>query len=164
MDEARFGQQGTLTAVWADKGSRPTAVKQTKYEWVYLYAAVDPIRGDSSALLARHVNTGTMGAFLEILSREVGPDDHVVLVLDNAGWHGSKRLQVPENITLFPLPPYCPEQNPIERLWHWLKDNEFSNRVYPDAEVLLEAVADMWNTLNPERIQSVCHCSWTHTC
>mgnify|MGYP006273848545 CR=1 FL=1 len=39
MDEARFGQQGTLTKKWARKGSRPTTVKQTKYQWVYLYAA-----------------------------------------------------------------------------------------------------------------------------
>lgn len=36
MDEARFGQQGTMTKMWAPKGSRPTAVKQTKYEWIYL--------------------------------------------------------------------------------------------------------------------------------
>lgn len=41
MDEARFGQQGTTTRVWAPTGSRPTAVKQTRYEWVYLYAAVE---------------------------------------------------------------------------------------------------------------------------
>jgi len=160
MDEARFGQQGTLTAVWADKGSRPTAVKQTKYEWVYLYAAVDPIRGDSSALLARHVNTGTMGAFLEILSREVGPDDHVVLVLDNAGWHTSPRLRVPDNITLLFLPPYSPELNPIERLWAYLKSHHLSNRAYEDYEALLQAGGDAYRALTPERLRSICTASW----
>ena len=45
MDEARFGQQGTTTRVWALRGSRPTAVKQTRYEWLYLYAAVEPATG-----------------------------------------------------------------------------------------------------------------------
>ncbi len=103
-----------------------------------------------------------MQLHLNAIATQVGPRRHVVLVLDNVGWHGSKRLQVPENITLLPLPPYCPELNPIERLWHWLKDHEFSNRVYADDEVLLDAVADMWNTLDAERIQSVCQCSWTH--
>ena len=57
QDEARVGQQGTLTAVWAERGSRPAAVKQTEYEWVYLYAAVSPATGASSAMLAPSVNT-----------------------------------------------------------------------------------------------------------
>ncbi len=52
MDEARFGQQGTLTKVWAPTGSRPTAVKQTRYEWVYLYGAIEPATGASAALLS----------------------------------------------------------------------------------------------------------------
>jgi len=79
------GQQGTLTNMWAETGSRPTAVKQTKYEWVYLYAAVDPLTGDSSALLARHVNITTVEFLLEIVSKEADANDHVVLVMDQAG-------------------------------------------------------------------------------
>ena len=71
MDEARFGQQGTLTRLWASKGSRPTAVQQTKYEWVYLYGAVEPSSGESTALLAPTVNVGTMSVFLQMLSRDV---------------------------------------------------------------------------------------------
>ena len=52
MDEARFGQQGTTTRIWATTNSRPTAVRQTRYEWVYLYAAIEPSTGESVALLA----------------------------------------------------------------------------------------------------------------
>src|SRR5688500_14929624 len=47
QDEARIGEQGTLTRVWACTGSRPTAVRQTEYEWVYLWAAVEPASGAS---------------------------------------------------------------------------------------------------------------------
>ena len=140
MDEARFGQQGTLTTKWAEKGSRPTAVKQTRYEWVYLYAAVDPLSGDSSALLAPHVNIGTMEAFLQILSTEVGADDHIVLVLDQAGWHTSPRLRVPTNITLLFLPPYSPELNPIERVWKLTRRRCLHNRYFPDLADLVEDV------------------------
>ena len=86
MDEARLGQQGTLTGVWAPTGSRPTAVKQTRYEWVYLYAAVEPATGESVALLAPNVNTGTFNVFLKMLVAEVKPDEHVVLLMDQAGW------------------------------------------------------------------------------
>ena len=160
MDEARFGQQGTLTAMWAEKGSRPTAVKQTKYEWVYLYAAVDPLTGDSSALLARHVNIATMEAFLRILSTEVGPDDHIVLVLDQAGWHTSPRLSLPENITLLFLPPYSPELNPIERLWAYMKSHYLSNRAYADYGALLNVGTEAYRALTPELLRSICATSW----
>jgi transposase len=121
MDEARIGQQGTLTSVWAPKGSRPTAVKQTRYEWAYLYAAVEPATGFSSALLAPHVNTATMNAFLRVLSSEVDSGDLVVLMMDQAGWHKAKALEVPENIVLLHLPPYSPEYNPIEQAWSKMK-------------------------------------------
>lgn len=160
MDEARFGQQGTLTHVWAEKGSRPTAVKQTRYEWVYLYAAVDPIRGESSALLARYVNLPTMEAFLEILARDVGPEDHAVLVLDQAGWHTSPRLMIPKNVTLLFLPPYSPELNPVERLWAYMKSHHLSNRRYDDYEALLDAGTDAYRALTPARLRSLCAASW----
>ena len=164
QDECRFGQKGCLSHVWAPKGSRPVVPLQNEYEWVYLYGAVNPQTGESCARVLPWVNTEMMQIHLDAISEQVGPKRHVVLVLDNAGWHGSSRLELPDNISLLPLPPYSPELNPIERLWHWLKDHEFSNRVYPDYDDLLEAVSDMWNTLTRERIQSVCSCSWTHEC
>jgi len=160
MDEARFGQQGTLTRVWASIGSRPTMVKQTQYEWVYLYGAVDPCTGDSSALLTRHVNTPSMSEFLKILSAEVGPNDHVVLVLDNAGWHVCKKLVWPPNITPLWLPPYSPELNSIERLWAYIKSHYLSNRVYASYDELLAAGSDAYRALTPEIIKSVCATSW----
>jgi transposase len=151
-----------LSRVWAPRGSRPVVPLQNEYEWVYIYGAVNPQTGESCALVLPWANTEMMQLHLDALSTQLGPDRHAVLILDNAGWHGSKRLHVPENLTLLPLPAYCPELNPVERLWHWLKDHEFSNRVYPDPEVLLDAVADMWNTLTAERIQSVCRCTLKH--
>jgi len=115
MDEARFGQQGTLTRTWAPAGTRPTAVKQTKYEWIYLYAAVEPATGNSTALLAPSVNTGTMNVFLRMLSEDVGPDDVAFVIMDRAGWHVSRSLRVPRNIWLILLPPYSPRRGSSER-------------------------------------------------
>lgn len=151
-----------MSHVWAPRGSRPVVPLQNEYDWVYLYGAVNPTTGESCALVLPWANTEMMQLHLDAISRQVGPHRHVVLVLDNAGWHGSKHLQVPANITLLPLPAYCPELNPVERLWHWLKDHEFSNRVYDDYDVLLDAVCQMWNTLTAERIASVCHYEWPH--
>jgi len=163
MDEARFGQQGTLTNVWAKKGSRPTAVKQTRYEWVYLYAAVEPATGDSAALLMPAVNIPTFERFLQELSAKLAPDEHAVLIMDQAGWHTSKRVRMPANITALLLPPYSPELNPVENLWHYLKSHHLSNRAYEDYEALLEAGAAAWRSLTPDVIRSVCRCGYlTH--
>jgi transposase len=160
MDEARFGQQGTLTRMWAPKGTRPTAVKQTKYEWVYLYAAVEPATGASTALLAPHVNTGTMNAFLKMASEDLEPDDHAVMIMDQAGWHVSKTLVVPENITILLLPPYSPELNPVENLWHWIKSHHTSNRAYAGYDDLMDGVGAAWRSLTKQRLRSVCRCSY----
>ena len=85
QDEARIGQQGTLTRLWAARGSRPTAIKQTEYEWVYLFASINATTGESVALVSPTVNTHYMNAHLEHISRQVGPSRHVVLILDRAG-------------------------------------------------------------------------------
>jgi len=163
MDEARFGQQGTTTRIWAATGSRPTAVKQTRYEWVYLYAAVEPATGESVALQAPQVNTGTMNVFLKMLGQELGPLDHAVLIMDQAGWHKSRALLLPENISVLLLPPYSPELNPVERLWAYLRSHYLSNRVFEDYKHLLDAGAQAWQRLTPERLRSVCACPYlTH--
>ena len=160
MDEARFGQQGTLTKIWAPRGSRPVAVKQTRYEWVYLYGAVDPVTGDSAALLLPHVNTDCMNLFLKVLAETLAPDEHAVLVMDNAGWHHSGGIEMPENITPMFLPPYAPELNPIERLWAYLKSHCLSNRAYADYQALLDAGVDAWRTLTDALVRSICATSW----
>jgi transposase len=160
MDEARFGQQGTLTRVWARRGSRPTAARQTRYEWIYLYAAVEPATGESVALLAPNVDTGTMNAFLRMLSAELGPLEHAALILDRAGWHRSKTLDVPDNVTCLLLPPYSPELNPVENLWHHLRSHHLSNRAYDDYDHLLAAGTAAWRRLTPDVLKSVCRCPY----
>ena len=148
--------------MWAARGSRPVRPLQNEYEWVYLYGAVNPATGESCALVLPWADTAMMQLHLEAISRKVGADRHVVLVLDNAGWHTTGQLNVPKNITLLPLPPYTPELNVVERLWHWIKDHEFSNQSYPDYDTLADEVCAMWQHLDGERILTVCRCSWMH--
>ena len=163
QDEARIGQQGTLTKVWGETGSRPTAVKQTEYEWAYLFAAVNPSSGASSALIAPTVNTSYMNEHLRFISEVAGPQTHVVLVLDQAGWHVAKALQVPANVTLLHLPPYSPELNGTERVWAYMRSHYLSNRLYKDYDAIFEALQKAWNSLTPERLASLTHTDWiTH--
>lgn len=163
QDEARIGQQGTLTRVWAERGSRPRAVRQTEYKWGYIFGAVDPLTGQSSALIAPTVNTALMSEHLRMIAEEAGDAVHVVLVLDGAGWHVARDLNVPSSMTLFFLPPYSPELMPMERVWLWMKEHDLSNRVFEDEHAIDVACRESWNKLTPERLKSITATDWiTH--
>ena len=100
------------------------------------------------------------------LSKRLAPDVHAVLIWDGAGYHTSRGLAVPANITLLPLPPYAPELNPVENLWHYLRSHHRANRVYRDYEALLEAATESWRAvcLGPETIKSVCAAPYLEEC
>jgi transposase len=144
--------------VWAKVGSRPPAIKQTQYDYLYVFTAVCPETGDASGLITPKVNVATMDAFLEHFSHELPADVHAVLVLDRAGWHTAKSLKVPANVTLVHLPPKSPELNPVENLWHYLRSHYWSNRLYKTWEDLKAAAIDAWRRvcLVPELVKSIC--------
>lgn len=163
QDEARVGQQGTLTRVWGERNSRPRAVRQTEYQWSYVFGAVDPLTGRSSALIAPTVSTRLMSEHLRMIAQEAGEDTHVVLVLDGAGWHKANDLIVPDSMTLLFLPPYAPELMPMERVWAWMRQHDLSNRVFKDAAHIDRACKESWNRLTPDRLQTITDTSWlTH--
>lgn len=158
QDESRFGQQGTLTNVWAPKGSRPTALRQTEYQYLWVIGAVCPETGHAEGLLSPQLNAKIVNEFLAQFARTLPADEQAVMIWDGAGFHVAKELCVPENVTLVKLPPYSPELNPIENLWHYLKSHFWSNRAYDDYDALEQAAVDAWEkaVLNPELMKTVC--------
>ncbi|MBL8864624.1 MAG: IS630 family transposase, partial [Planctomycetia bacterium] len=164
-DEARFGQKGTLTTVWADRGSRPRAPKQGGFQSLHLFTAVCPATGAAEGLIAEQVNADTTQKFLDLLSATLPPTTHVALVWDGAGYHTANDLVVPANLTLVPLPPRSPELNPVENLWHYLRSHYLSNRTYANLDAVESATAEAWRAtcLGPERIQTVCACPYLKT-
>lgn len=163
QDEARIGQQGTLTRVWGERGITPRAVRQTEYRWGYIFGAANPLTGASSALVAPTVSTGLMNTHLRMIAEEAGDGVHVVLVLDGAGWHKSNDLHVPTSMTLLFLPPYAPELMPMERVWQWMREHDLSNRVFADESAIDRACHESWNKLTPDRLRSITATAWlTH--
>ena len=162
QDEARIGQQGTLTRLWARRGTRPRAPKDCRYAWAYLFGAVCPARATGAALVMPQANAQAMNAHLAEIGRTVSPGAHALLVLDGAGWHSAQALVVPKNITLLRLPPYSPELNPVENLWQFLRQNRLANRVFGNYEAIVEACCQAWNALlaNPDRIASITQRPW----
>jgi DDE superfamily endonuclease len=158
QDEARVGQQGSLTRIWAERGSRPTVPRDQHYESTYLFGAVCPARGVGTGLVLPHVNVEAVNLHLQEISRRVTQGAFAVLTLDGAGWHQKgDRLVVPDNIGLLHLPPYSPELNPAENIWEFLRQNDLSNRVSATYEAVVDACCNAWNKLMaaPERIRSI---------
>ena len=158
QDESRFGQQGTTTNVWAKRGSRPSVVRQTEYEYLWVLGMVCPETGQAEGLLSPRLNTDVINVFLREFSATLSAEEHAVMVWDGAGFHTSKRLCMPENVTPLQLPAYSPELNPIENLWHYLKSHYWSNRAYADYEALEVAAVEAWHhaVLDPELMKTVC--------
>jgi transposase len=139
-------------------------MNQADYANVHFLAAVCPETGQAEGMLCDKLNCHVMGDFLNQISRKLSPDRHAVFILDRASYHRAKSLVVPFNITLIHLPPYSPELNPIENLWHYMRSHYWSNRIYIDKQALCEAAKTSWESvrLQPENIKTICavHYVW----
>jgi putative transposase len=94
---------------------------------------------------------------LDEIAARVTPGRHCALLVDQAGWHMSERLAVPANITIVPLPAKCPELNPVENVWQFLRDNWLSNRVFASYNAIVDHCCYAWNKLaeQPWRVMSI---------
>ena len=163
QDEARVGQKGTLEYVWAPVGSRPAMVRDNRHDSAYLFGAVCQARAVGAAVIMPAANSEAMNEHLAEISTQVSAGAHAVLVCDSAGWHQrGKRLRVPDNITLLPLPAYSPELNPMENIWDYLRGNKLSKRVWNSYEAIVIACRDAWHFLvnDPDRITTISHRDW----
>ena len=107
-DEARLGLQPVIRRMWAPKGDRPKAINCRKYEWLYAYAFVRPEDGTTHWLLLPTVTIECMNIALKTFAQEMNPHGNklIVLMIDQAGFHTGKDLEIPEGIKIEPLPPY----------------------------------------------------------
>ncbi len=162
QDEARVGQQGTLTRVWSRRGTRPRAPRDTGYKWSYIFGAACPARGTAAGLVLPYVGTEAMNLHLVEIAKTVAQGAHALLLIDGAGWHVAKALKVPDNISLLKLPPYAPELNPMENVWQYLRANKLAITVFDSYEDILDKCADAWNffATEPERITSITQREW----
>ena len=100
-----------------------------------------------------------MNIFIQELVKDFG-DKKIILVLDGAGWHKSKNLIVPKNIIIKLLPPYCPELNPVERLWLCINQNTIRNKIYESITSLEDVICDFIKNLKTEEIKRICNSSY----
>ena len=102
---------------------KPSAPQDRRTASPYIFGAISPAEGKAAGLVLPWCNTEAMTLHLVEISARIAPDRHAVLVVDQAGWHLSERLTIPADITVVPLPAKCPELNPQENVWQFLRDN-----------------------------------------
>ena len=158
MDEAAFGRINDISRCWAPSGIRPIVPYQMVREYRQVYGAVDPISGDDFFIIAPTCNSLWTNAFLFELSKELGKD-YALICLDNAAWHKSKTLEIPDNIRLFYLPKCTPEMNPIEQIWPEVR-GEFKNKLYKTLDSLVDNLCNKLNSLSKSFIKSATRRDW----
>ena len=163
FDEHRVGRKPVPRRRWAPKGRRPVAKGQHRYEWLHLCALPQPRTGGVAWFACTTVDTDLFGAVLAALARAVGAgeDKLVVSVLDNAGWHVSDGLAVPDGVVPEFLPPHTPELRPAERLWP-LTNEAVANKSFATLEDLDAALGERCRTLAamPEVIKARTSYEW----
>ena len=153
-DEHRIGLKPVTRRVWAPIGERPIAHGHHRFDWLYVTAFASPATGETFWYLSNGVSKEFFEALLETFAREAeaGLARIIVLVLDNAGWHGAANLKIPEGIRLIYLPPYSPELQPAETLWA-LVDEPIVNKHIATIEELDTKIASQCVALAEQREQ-----------
>lgn len=138
FDEGRFGLKATLRRRWCPRGVRPPWIVDERYEWLWVYLAVEPLTGDCFVLYLPHVDSACLQLFADHFAAYLG-DRRVGLVLDGSGTHQATTMRWPEQLVRLPLPPYSPELNPAETVFRLLRA-ELSNRCFQDLDELEAAI------------------------
>lgn len=108
-------------------------------------------------------NAEAMNKHLAEIATQVTPGSHAVLILDGAGWHQTGgELKLPDNISILHLPPYCPELNPVENIWQYLRQNYLANRIFNSYNDIVDACCNAWNTFTATsgKIREIATRSW----
>ena len=100
QDEARVGQKNKITRRWARRGTRPRAPHDQRTRSATIFGAICPKEGKGAGLVLPFCNSAAMTLHLEEISAAVAPGAHAVLVMDQAGWHTSDKLDLPAS-------PFC---------------------------------------------------------
>ena len=164
QDEARVGQKNKITRRWARRGTRPSAPKDQRTKSAYIFGAICPELGKGAGLVLPFCNTETMSLHLVEISLAIAPGAHAVVLMDQAGWNMTGKLDVPTNISIIALSAKCPELNPVENIWQFMRDNWLSNRVFTSHENIIDHCCEAWNKLidQPWRIMTIGRRQWAN--
>lgn len=142
-----------LGSIITAKGVSPIVDYKHEFKNTYLYGSYSPIDGDSFVYEIDHVNCEIFEKYLNEFSKH-RPQEYKIVVIDNAGFHSTKNIVVPDNIFLLRIPPYSPELNPCEQIWKYIKDR-YKNQVFENLNQLKEWLHEFVKSMETEVIKSI---------
>lgn len=160
FDEGRFGLKSWQRRRWCPLGHRPPVPVNDRYQWLWIYVAVNPITGACFVLFQDCVNSDGMQIFLNEFSKQY-ENQHSDLLMDNAPSHRSSELVFPSGVTPIYLPPYTPELNPAECIFKVIRQ-KLANCVFEELEDLEQALTAIFNQWweDPTELKSLTHFKW----
>jgi DDE superfamily endonuclease len=163
QDEARVGQRGTLTQMWAAKGSRPRAVRQQRFQSRLRVWGGLPCRGQGRRI-GYAQSECRKHATPPRFDRPIGHAWQARRIGCGSGGlaHGPGKLLIPANLSILPLPPYSPELNPVEQVWQQLRQSNWANRCFAGYDQIVNVCCQAWNRFasQPDTIRNLCTRQW----
>lgn len=153
QDESRLGLITKQKRVLTLKGIKPVGKYKHSYKYFWLWGSFSPITGDAHYMISGGVSKNAFIAYLQDLSL-YKPRELKVLIIDNAAFHSTKNVKLPENVILMPIPPYCPELNPAEKMWQWFK-SKISMKIYKSLEELEEKLTELIKNTDQNKVKSI---------
>lgn len=153
QDESRFGLKTHTGRCITVRGIKPIVKYQHKFKSTYLWGSYSPINGDSFVWEINGVDLNIFQAYLNAFSK-YKPEELKIMIIDNAGFHNTKNIVIPNNIRFINIPPYSPELNPCERMWHYLK-SKFRNTLFLNMEELKNWIYIQVKKIEPEKVKSI---------
>lgn len=135
------------------RGVKPIVEYQHIFKTTYLCGSYSPMNGDSFVWEINGVDSVIFESYLDHFSK-YRPKEFKIVVIDNAGFHSTKNIVVPDNIYLLRIPPYTPELNPCEQIWQYIK-NRFKNQRFESMKELKEWLHETVKNMSKETIKSI---------
>jgi transposase len=141
-------------------GGRAKVGNQVIREYTYVYLTVCPQTGEHYSLILPYANQNCMNIFMQGVS-EAFSHYRIVMVMDGAGWHTGNNIKKMENIVPLLQPPYSPEVNPVENVWHHIReDGRFKNATFNTLEEVELKLVEELNKLNEKTVKSITLFKW----
>jgi len=153
MEESRFALHSIPRRCLTVRGVKPIIHYQHRFQNCYFFGAYSPVNGDSLTLELPFCNSDMFQPFLDEFSQQK-PQEFKILLLDNGAFHHTKELHVPRNIHLLFLPPYCPQLNPAEQIWRYIKD-KIANTIFNSLQDLSDALVQVIRRLSHKTVHSI---------
>ncbi|WP_062060119.1 IS630 family transposase [Aquimarina longa] len=153
QDESRFGLITKQKRVISARGVQPIGKYKHSYQYKWLWGSFSPISGESFCMTTDGVCKELFIKYLEDFAKHK-PREVKILIIDNAAFHSTKNVTIPENIILLPIPPYSPELNPAEKVWQWMKD-KMAMKIFDTLEDLEYKIDQLLETLENQLIKSI---------